>query len=52
MAITAVALARLPSGAASNDLGDITHGCVQCGMTLTRTIQPLSNDTHPIAHRF
>jgi hypothetical protein len=39
----------LASGAASNDLEDITHGCVQCGTTLTRTIRPFSDDTEAIA---
>jgi hypothetical protein len=29
---------RLGSGAASNDLEDITHHCVQCGTTLVRTM--------------
>jgi hypothetical protein len=29
-------------GAASNDLEDVTHGCVQCGTTLTRTVHSLA----------
>jgi hypothetical protein len=33
----------------SNDLEDVTHGCAQCGTTLTRTIRPL--DAHQIAPR-
>jgi hypothetical protein len=48
MAITAVAPAWLANGAASNDLEDITHGCVQCGTTLIRARRPLSGE---IAHR-
>jgi ferredoxin-like protein FixX len=51
MAITAVAPARLANGAASNDLEDVTHGCVQCGTTLIRTRRPFSGDAHAIAHR-
>jgi hypothetical protein len=39
MAITAVDPAPLANGVASNDLEDVTHGCVQCGTTLTRTIR-------------
>jgi hypothetical protein len=31
--------ARLGSGAASNDLEDITYYCVQCGTTLVRTMR-------------
>jgi hypothetical protein len=33
MMITAVAPALYPNGAASNDLEDVTHTCVQCGTT-------------------
>ena len=40
MAITAVAPARFAGSVGSNDLEDITHGCVQCGTTLTRTVRP------------
>jgi hypothetical protein len=49
MEITAIAPARLANGGASNDLEDITHGCVQCGTTLIRTRRPFSVDaaTHP-----
>jgi hypothetical protein len=48
MEITAIAPARYPNGAASNDLEDITHTCVQCGATLTRT-RPFSRDADAIA---
>ena len=51
MAVTAVAPARFDNGVESNDLEDVTHGCVQCGTTLTRTVRPLSADAHEIAHR-
>jgi hypothetical protein len=37
MEITAVTPALYPNGAASNDLEDITHTCVQCGATLIST---------------
>jgi hypothetical protein len=49
MEITAIAPARFDNGAESNDLEDVTHGCVQCGTTLTRTVRPLSGDTHAFA---
>jgi hypothetical protein len=52
MAITGVAPARLDSGSASNDLEDVTHGCVQCGTTLTRTVRPQSDDADDIPRRF
>jgi hypothetical protein len=51
MAITAVALARYPNGAESNDLEDVTHSCVQCGMTLISTRRPFSGNFHAIAHQ-
>ena len=51
MAITAVAPARFDNGAESNDLEEVTHGCVQCGTKLTRTIRPLSGDVHEIPPR-
>jgi len=41
MAVTSVAPARIEGGMESNNLEDVTHGCVQCGTTLTRTIRPL-----------
>jgi phage terminase large subunit GpA-like protein len=41
MTITGVAPARIDAGMESNDLEDVTHGCAQCGTTLTRTIRPL-----------
>lgn len=49
MAITAVAPAKFETGSESNDLEDVTHGCVQCGTTLTRTIKPMSSDAQEIA---
>ncbi len=49
MAITDVSPARLANGAESNDLEDVTHTCVQCGTTLTRTIRPLPGDAHTLA---
>jgi hypothetical protein len=51
MEITAVAPARFDNGAESNDLEDVTHGCVQCGTMLIRTVRPLSGDVHEIAPR-
>jgi hypothetical protein len=51
LAITAVAPARLASGAASNDLEDVTHRCVQCGTTLISTRRPFSGNFHVIAHQ-
>jgi hypothetical protein len=50
MVITAVAPALYANGAASNDLEDITHTCVQCGTTLIRTIRPFSADPHATTH--
>jgi endogenous inhibitor of DNA gyrase (YacG/DUF329 family) len=44
MEITGISPARLANGGASNDLEDITHGCVQCGTTLIRTRRPFSAD--------
>jgi|HubBroStandDraft_4_1064222.scaffolds.fasta_scaffold2893653_1 endogenous inhibitor of DNA gyrase (YacG/DUF329 family) len=51
MAITAVAPARLDGGGEANHLEDVTHGCPQCGTTLTRTVRPFSGDAHEIAQR-
>jgi hypothetical protein len=51
MAITAVAPARLANGAESNDLEDVTHSCVHCGTTLTRTVRPLTGYAHEITGR-
>jgi hypothetical protein len=51
MAITGVRPARLANGGESNDLEDVTHGCVQCGTTLTRTTRPLPAEAHEIARR-
>jgi hypothetical protein len=50
MVIMAVTPARF-AGADSNDLEDITHGCVQCGTTLTRTVRPLAGEEHETALR-
>jgi predicted RNA-binding Zn-ribbon protein involved in translation (DUF1610 family) len=52
MAITAVAPAQFDAGMEPNDLEDVTHGCPQCGTTLTRTVRPLAGDAHAIAQRF
>jgi hypothetical protein len=51
LAITAVAPARLGNGAGSNNLEDVTHTCVQCGMVLVSTRRPFSDGTDPFAHR-
>jgi hypothetical protein len=42
MAITVIEPAPLAYGAASRNLEDITHGCAQCGTTLTRTVHSLA----------
>jgi hypothetical protein len=39
MKITMVTPAWFNSGAESGNLEDITHGCAQCGTTLTRTVR-------------
>jgi hypothetical protein len=44
MVITAVAPAPGANGVESNGLEEITHGCVQCGTTLTRTIRLIAGD--------
>jgi hypothetical protein len=51
MAITSIAPALYPNGAESNDLEDVTHGCVQCGTTLISTRRSLSDDALAIAHQ-
>jgi hypothetical protein len=38
MVITTVEPALLADGAASDDLEDVTHFCVQCGTTIIRTV--------------
>ena len=47
MAITSVTRALFAAeGVADGDnteLEDVTHGCVQCGTTLTRTILPMTD---------
>jgi hypothetical protein len=50
MAITAVA--PVQSGGKAGDLDDVTHGCRQCGTTLTRTVRSLTGDAHALAQRF
>jgi trehalose-phosphatase len=51
MAITAVAPALYANGAASNDLEDVTHTCLQCGTTQISTRRSFSSDILAIAHR-
>jgi hypothetical protein len=51
MAITSIAPAPYPNGAESNDLEDVTHGCVQCGTTLISTRRSLSDEALGMAHR-
>jgi hypothetical protein len=51
MEITGIAPALYANGTASNDLEDITHGCVQCGTTLISTRRPFSGNFHAIAHQ-
>jgi hypothetical protein len=51
LAITAIAPARLGNSAASNNLEDVTHTCVQCGMVLVSTRRPFSDVIDPIEHR-
>jgi hypothetical protein len=40
MTITAIAPTQSNGSAESSNLEDITHGCVKCGTTLTRTVRP------------
>jgi len=48
MTITAIAPARSNGDEEVSDLEDITHGCVQCGTTLTRTVRtPADGDRAP-----
>jgi len=46
MAVTSVTPAMFAAEAAAEgentELEDVTHGCVQCGTTLTRTILPIA----------
>jgi hypothetical protein len=44
MAITSVTPAMFAAAAEgeTTELEDVTHGCVQCGTTLTRTILPIA----------
>jgi hypothetical protein len=46
MEITSAVHARFENEIEPDDLEDITHGCMQCGTTLTRTVRPLSSDAH------
>jgi hypothetical protein len=50
-AVTAAAAAQLDNGAGSDNLEDVTHTCVQCGTTLTRTIRLLTGDAQTTADR-
>ena len=45
LAITAVTPTMLAATAEgeNTELEDVTHGCVQCGTTLTRTILPIAD---------
>ena len=45
MAVTSVTPTMLAASAAgeNTELEDVTHGCVQCGTTLTRTILPIAD---------
>jgi hypothetical protein len=48
MAITAITPAQSSSDEEVSGLEDITHGCVQCGTTLTRTVRtPAEGDREP-----
>jgi hypothetical protein len=51
MTITAITPAGSNGGAESAILEDITHGCAQCGTTLTRTVQPLAESDQKTAIR-
>ena len=51
MTITAVVPAGSNSGAEVSNLEDITHGCAQCGTTLTRTVRLLAKRDREPAHR-
>jgi len=45
MAVTSVTPTMLAATAEgeNTELEDVTHGCVQCGTTLTRTILPIAD---------
>jgi len=51
MAVTAVAPAWFGIGIDSNEAEEITHGCVQCGTTLSRTVRPLDAEAREVARR-
>jgi hypothetical protein len=51
MTITAITPAGSNGGAESGNLEDITHGCAQCGTTLTRTVRPLAESDQDTAMR-
>jgi hypothetical protein len=51
MAIMAVTPVGPGGNAESGNLEDITHGCAQCGTTLTRTVRPLAEDDRETALR-
>jgi hypothetical protein len=42
MAIVGMEPAPLPSGRASNDLKDVTHGCSRCGALVIRTVRAVA----------
>ena len=51
MAVTAVkpamyAIEAEGQNGQDTELEDVTHGCIQCGTTLTRTILPMAAATH------
>ena len=52
MAITAVTPVQFSVGPGDLGLDDVTHGCVQCGTTLTRTVRSLPGEEHDLARRF
>jgi hypothetical protein len=51
MTVTAITPARANGGAESGNLEDITHGCAQCGTTLTRTVRRLVQSDQETAIR-
>lgn len=52
MQITAVTPVPFEFLGKANDLEDVTHGCPQCGTTLTRTVRPLTDDAQEITQRY
>ncbi len=43
MAVTSVTPTLFAAEGEPNALEDVTHGCIQCGTTLTRTILPMAD---------